>query len=305
MKNERKKRPVFIDLRTDFGFKRCFEDEKVMRKFLNIMIGNEYGHIKKVTFENVEHTKHRKEQRGVTFDLRCKLDNGDNVLVEMQNYGHRFFLTRANYYLYNLMEKHLEKGVVWSERQKDIPHLIGIFILGVPMEGLSEVITQTAECDLNTQQIIWDRMRKYFISLPNFSLEKGREPSAKEIWLQTIKNLGNMVNFDPKLYKRADAELKALIDKARVSALTEEEYQRYEAELKILSDQGTAETYGYDRGKAEGIAIGKEEGISIGKEEGIHEEAIRTAQVMIAEGLSIDLILQITRLTREEINALM
>lgn len=106
-----------------------------------------------------------------------------------------------------------------------------------------------------------------------------------------------MVNFDPKLYKRADAELKALIDKARVSALTEEEYQRYEAELKILSDQGTAETYGYDRGKAEGIAIGKEEGI--------HEEAIRTAPMMIAEGLSIDLILQITRLTREEINALM
>ncbi|MCQ2194398.1 MAG: Rpn family recombination-promoting nuclease/putative transposase, partial [Paludibacteraceae bacterium] len=214
-----KKRPVFIDLRTDFGFKRCFGDEKVMKRFLNIIIGKEYGEIESLVFENVESTRVRESQRGVTFDLRCRLANGDEVIVEMQNYGHRFFQTRANYYLYNLMDKHIGKGTAWSERETDIPHLIGVFILGAPMDELTEVITQTAECDLSTKEIIWDRIRKYYISLPNFSFDISKL-SDEDIWIQTIKNIGKMERIDPKIYDRADDELKALIDKARISALS-------------------------------------------------------------------------------------
>lgn len=290
------KRPVFIDLRTDFGFKRCFGDEKVMKRFLNIIIGKEYGHIESLVFENVECTKARETHRGVTFDLRCTLDNGDDVIVEMQNYGHRFFLTRANYYLYNLMDKHIGKGAVWSEREHDIPHLIGVFILGVPMNELTDVITQTAECNLATGKIIWDRMRKYFISLPNFNFDEKENPSDEEIWIQTIKNIGNMVSFDPKLYDRADDELKALIDKARISALSDEEYARYEAELKILSDEGTAERYGYDRGLKEGIEIGDKRGLKRG--------IIQTAKNMKEEGFDSETIAKITNLTISEIEAL-
>ncbi len=292
----KEERPVFIDLRTDFGFKRCFGDERVMKRFLNIIIGKEYGHIERLVFENVECVKPRENQRGVTFDLRCTLDNGNDVIVEMQNYGHPFFLTRANYYLYNLMDKHIEKGVVWSERNRDIPHLIGVFILGVPMKELTDVITQTAECNLTSGNVIWDRMRKYFISLPNFTFEEKEDPSDEQIWIQTIKNLGNMVNFDPKLYNRADDELKALIDKARVSALSDEEYARYERELKILSDEGTAERYGYDRGLEEGLERGIQQGIERG--------VIQTAKIMKEKGLDTELIAQITKLTTSEIEAL-
>lgn len=284
----RENRPVFIDLRTDFGFKRCFGEEKVMKRFLNIIIGKEYGHIESLVFENVEQTKTREVRRGVTFDLRCTLDNGENVIVEMQNYGHRFFLTRANYYLYTLMDKHIEKGISWSKREQDVPCLIGVFILGTPMKELTDVITQTVECKLSTGEIIWDRMRKYFISLPNFTFNNDEDPSDEEIWIQTIKNLGNMVSFDSNLYNRADDELKALIDKARVSALSDDEYARYEAELKILSDEGTAEMYGYDRGVKDGMEKG----------------LILTAKAMKEKGINAELIAQITQLSIAEIESL-
>ncbi|MCQ2217470.1 MAG: hypothetical protein MJZ33_03165 [Paludibacteraceae bacterium] len=68
-----------------------------------------------------------------------------------------------------------------------------------------------------------------------------------------------MERIDPKIYDRADDELKVLIDKARISALSDEEYSRYEAELKVLSDQGTAERYGYDRGLEKGLEKGRKE----------------------------------------------
>lgn len=287
------KRPVFIDLRTDFGFKRCFSDERIMKRFLNLIIGKEYGTIESLTFENVEHLMEREKQHGVTFDLHCRMKNGDEVIVEMQNYGHRYFKTRANYYLCQLMGRHIEKGVVWSKRKSDIPRLIGVFILGVPMKELTEIITQTAECNLKTKKIFWDRMRKYFISLPHFNLQKGgRKPSIKDIWLDIIKNLGKMEYINPEIYDRADDELKALIDKARVSALSDEEYARYEAELKILSDEGTAETYGYDRGLEEGMKKGIKEGI------------ILTAQAMKSNGIDIETISQITKISIAEIKNL-
>lgn len=304
MKDDMKsEKPVFIDLRTDFGFKRCFGDEKVMKRFLNLIFDGDYCKIESLVFENVEEIRQRESMRGVTFDLRCTLDNGDEVIVEMQNYGHRYFQTRANYYLYSLLDQHIKKGNVWSKLEADIPHLIGVFILGVPMKELKSVVTRTAECDLETKEIFWDRMRKYFISLPNFTFDdKVDSLSDKDIWIGTIKNLGNMEQIDPTVYERADDALKELIDKARVSALSDEEYRRYEAELKILSDEGTAERYGYDRGYDKGydsgygkgydtgygtgVAAGKEEGFAAGQTEGVVSERKKIILQLRSYGMS-------------------
>ena len=272
-------RGVYIDLKTDFGFKHCMGEEASMKSFLNAILSEDYGTIEHLEFLPVEQTRDHPDLRGVTFDLRCQLDNGDEVIVEMQNYTHPFFKTRANYYLYNLMDKHIKRGVSWSEREEDIPRLIGVFILGVPMEELEEVVTRTAEFDIDKQTEFWDRMRKYYISLPNFQLaveKSGLTP--KDIWLETIKNLGNMENLDPEIYEIADEALLKLIEKAKVSALSEAEYAQYEAELKVLSNRGTVERYGFEqgikRGLAEGRAQGLKEGLKEGREEG-REEGIK------------------------------
>lgn len=255
-------------------------NESAMLSFLNALLSEDYGKITHLTFENTEPPKHRIEQRGVTFDLRCILENGDEVIVEMQNYAHKFFQTRANYYLYKLMDKHIPQGVIWSKMTQDIPRLIGVFILGIPITELDDVVTQTAECDIKKSKVIWDRMRKYYISLPHFNIHSNTHLSLKDIWLETIKNLGNMVQIDPHLYEVADDALLELIEKAKVSALSKEEYSQYEAELKALSNEGTAEAYGFQRG--------------------IHETAIR----MLQYGESIDKIILFTGLSIEELHRL-
>lgn len=73
---------IYINLKSDFGFKRCFGDEKRLQAFLNVILSDDYGRIDEVKLESTEMTREHPRQRGVTFDLRCKLANGDGVLIE-------------------------------------------------------------------------------------------------------------------------------------------------------------------------------------------------------------------------------
>ncbi len=72
--------------------------------------------------------------------------------------------------------------------------------------------------------------------------------------------------------------------------------------VKIAAQQSF--TKGVEQGKKQGIEEGKKQGIEKGKQQGIEEEKISTANEMITAGLSIDLIMQITKLDKEVIEKL-
>lgn len=276
------KKPTFIDLRCDFGFKHCMGDAVVMKSFLNATISEEYGRIESLTFANVESKKGKRENRGVIFDLRCKVEDGSEILVEMQNYAHPYFKTRANYYLYRLMDEYISQGTNWSKMKEDIPHLIGIFILGKNMMGLDKTVTKTAECDLSNKKVFWDRMQKYFISLPHVQ-RLTKKASFKEIWFNIIKNLGSMRKIDESILEKADEGLLRLINKAKVAALSKEEYAEYEASLKALADEGAAEVYGYNRGLAEGSKKQAIKSASALLKKGIDKEIVKEAFPNLSE----------------------
>lgn len=63
-----------------------------------------------------------------------------------------------------------------------------------------------------------------------------------------------MENIDPRVYEIADESLLELIEKAKVSALTADEYAEYKRSMKEIADAGAAEAYGYERGIEKGIA---------------------------------------------------
>ena len=285
MEKRKRRKGVFVDLRTDFGFKHCLGSESPMRSFLNAILSDDYGKIRSVKFENVEIPPEKKDSRGVTFDLRCQTDDGTEILVEMQNYAQKLFKTRANYYLCRLMDRHIRQGFRWNDG-KDIPRMLGIFIMGKPMKGLNKLVTRTAEFDIDSCTEFWDRMRKYYIALNYFGQdgESGLH-TMRDIWISIVKNIGIMKEIDPYVLEVADEGLLELIEKARVSALTPEEYARYEAELKIISEEGSAEAYGYDRG--------------------FYHHAVKTARTMLAANkFSMEDIILCSGLTEAEIEDL-
>ncbi|MCR5496239.1 MAG: hypothetical protein K6F48_00175, partial [Paludibacteraceae bacterium] len=113
-----------------------------------------------------------------------------------------------------------------------------------------------------------------------------------------------MENIDPSVYERADEGLLKLIEKAKVSALSEEEYDQYEASMKYLEDEIDMEQHGYERGMEEGLKKGTEQGMKQGKLEGEKTANLRNAKRMKQKGLDVDDIAEITGLSPKEIEEL-
>ena len=277
----------YIDLRCDFGFKYCMSDPIIMKSFLNAILDGDEDTITRVKFENVEKTASQKDKRGVTFDLLCTTNKGASILIEMQNSCQKFFKTRANFYVYKLMDSKIKRGFSWRKMKKDIPKIIGIFIMGKNMADIDKAVTRTAECDLDTGKIFWDRHRKYFVSLPQFSLDVNNI-TKRDIWFDFFKNLGRMENIDPSVYERADEGLLRLIEKAKIGALSEKEHRIYEASMKALEDEVDMEEAGYERGL----------------EEGRKNNSIQIAKEMKKEGMAPSLIAKLTKLSLDEIETL-
>jgi len=155
--------------------------------------------------------------------------------------------------------------------------------------------------------------------LPMFRFDRSNI-TVKNIWISFFKNLGNMENIDPSVYERADEGLLRLIEKAKVSALSEEEYDQYEASMKYLEDEIDMEQHGYERGMEEGLKKGTEQGIKQGMEQGMKqgmkqgmeqgklegEKAanLRNAKNLKTLGVDIHTISQATGLSVEEIEEL-
>ena len=293
----------YIDLRCDFGFKYCMSDPIIMKSFLNALLEGDVEKITSVTFENVEMPRDAINQRGVTFDLHCTTETGDSILIEMQNSYQKFFKTRANFYIFNLMSKKIRRGIEWGKMENDITRIISIFIMGDGLAGLNDAITCTAECNVKTGEIFWDRHRKYFINLPKFKFD-AENITTKDIWINFFKNLGDMDNIHQSVYERADEGLLRLLEKAKVAALTDEERDVYEASMKRLEDEVDMEELGYKIGMEKGMEEGMEKGKEIGREEGEHNKSIQIATGMKQEGLDSALIAKLTNLTLEEIEKL-
>ena len=116
-----------------------------------------------------------------------------------------------------------------------------------------------------------------------------------------------MYRIDPSVYECADSALLELIEKAKVSALTDDELVRYEAGLKALEDAVDFEELLSDSVKeakaesfAEGHAEGHAEGVAEGRAEGKTQNQIETAKRMLSMKMDVEMIAHISGLSVEE-----
>lgn len=83
---------------TDYGFKKLFGDKEVMRAFLTDLLEPK-SPIAEIIFLDKEMNAPYSYERGVTYDLRCKSEDGSEFIVEMQNRSQRYFSDRILFYL--------------------------------------------------------------------------------------------------------------------------------------------------------------------------------------------------------------
>ena len=194
---------VFINLLTDFGFKRVFGIKEVMLDFLNVILEIPGG-IADLTYGNVEILGLTKEDRKAIYDLICITGNGERIIVEIQNIEQEFYRDRMLIYVSQLIQEQNVLGKVgdknWNYKLAPV-YSINIlnFLLGKkksPKKYLSHWLLK----ERDTNEVLYDKLTFVCIELPLFGKNLRGVKTALEQWIFLIKRLHELKNI-PKKYK--------------------------------------------------------------------------------------------------------
>ncbi|MEL6881279.1 MAG: Rpn family recombination-promoting nuclease/putative transposase, partial [Cyanobacteria bacterium J06607_10] len=90
----------YINLLTDFGFKRVFGSEpnkQLLVNFLNTLLP-EHHHIQSLSYKSTENLGNVQIDRKAIFDIYCQGTNGERFIVELQKAKQNFFKDRSVFY---------------------------------------------------------------------------------------------------------------------------------------------------------------------------------------------------------------
>ena len=298
----------YISPLSDFGFKKCFRDEIVMKGFLNALF--KYAgmamQIENITYLNNESDADTRKKHRVIFDLKCKLSNGEYVIVEMQNERQSFIDRRILYYMSRGVSQQGDivshNGDIVTREEKrewdfDIKKVIGVFLFNFNVPG-EEDCPVSRHCIVNVSKrgkhISNDLFEYWKIQLPHFRSKIFKPEDCKKLldcWLFNISNMDKMNTTMPFITKSAG--LSRLNELGRFHAMSQKEQDRYIKEnfddVVVIKDV---------------IKVKMQESREEGRAEGERAKSLETAAKMKLRGYSVDVICDITGLTPDEVGKL-
>ena len=296
------------NLKNDIIFKTFFSrkgNEEYLKDFLNALLGIEIETIKIKEEVNLEQLSTM--EKGGRLDLQATLNERQIINIELQSKDKGNFRVRTVFYASKIISREVVRGTDYDDLDKTIL----INILGYEMfPQFDDYISKTSiVLESHKDFEVIDNIQWWFIELPKF--RRAHPDMSKKInqWLAFIddedKELVEVAEKKNKVLKKARKEVEYLTGDAAVRRMAELR-EKWDLEYEVSMDY--AKKKGIQDGIKQGIKEGKEQGIKEGKEQGIkigeRNNQIKTAKEMKKQGLSIDLIEQITKLSKEEIEKL-
>ncbi len=90
----------YVNLLTDFGFKRVFgsePNEQLLMDFLNTLLPERHR-IKALSYKSTENLGNTPIDRKAIFDIYCQSESGERFIVEIQKAKQNFFKDRSVFY---------------------------------------------------------------------------------------------------------------------------------------------------------------------------------------------------------------
>ena len=279
----------YINPFTDVGFKRIFGQElskPLLLDFLNSLFEGE-KHIVNLTFLDKEQPALFEEDRSLIYDIYCETDEGEKIIVEMQNKSQPFFKNRSIYYVSESIARQGERGSSWNY-EIDSVYLVA-FLNFSPLDFKKQFRTDVVLAEKDTQEQFSDKLRMIYLQLPLFKKEAEECENQVERWIYLLKNMETLNRLP---WAAQSAVFKKLESIADVSAMTRAERLQYDEALKKYRD--TISVF-------EGVRL---EGRMEGRVEGSLKEKIAIARNLKSMGMSISDISKATGLQEEEIKEL-
>ncbi len=297
----------FVNPFTDIGFKVIFgqpASKKLLITLLNELLAGEH-HIEDLCFLDKEDHADNISDKGIIYDLYCRTDSNEYIIVEMQNRWHSNFLDRTLYYVCRALgrlpelpppdkiripvkdDSETSGGIVceasipYGARYK-LNTVYGIFLMNFKESGLNKKFrTDVVLADRDTGEIVNPHLRQIYLQFPYFRKELAECETLYEKLMYALKNMNNWNRMPDALKEQVFKHLDQL---AAVANLSEEN--------RIAYDKAV------DRYRVSRIV---EEDI---REEGIKKGKIETAIQMKNDGMPLSTIAKYTGLSIKEIEQL-
>lgn len=286
----------YLDPKADVVFKKIFGDHpELLVSFLNAVLPlPEDRPIVNITYLPSEQVPGIPTFKRTIVDVKCTDSAGRVFIVEMQMAWAHWFKQRLLFGTSQAFVKQLEKG-------EDYFFLEPVYGLGLIAETYN---TESSDWYHHYQLIkkgseegdVIEHLQLIFIELPKFPVHSPEGKQLKLLWLRFLREINEKtVSVSEELLEVP--EIAKAIELAEESAYTQKELAFYESYWDQVRREKTMIREKYAKGKAEGEAKGRAEG----KAEGKAEEKNDMAKKMLATGLPIKTIMEITELTEEAI----
>ena len=254
----------YINLLTDFGFKRVFGTEANKQftiDFLNTVLP-EHHHIQDLTFEHNENLGITAFDRRAIFDVFCEGSNGEQFIVEMQRTRQAFFRDRSLFYATFPIQEQSTRGD-WDYQLTPV-YTVSVldFIMDRQQEN-PKFIHRVALKDDDGKQF-YDKFSFIYIELPKFNKALSQLTSHEDKWLYVFRHLSEFTSQPQPL---SDPIFDDLFEVAEIANFSPDEQDVYQVALKTYSDWQNvtttviqeAEEKAEEKGRAKGREEGREE----------------------------------------------
>ena len=290
----------YISLLTDFGFKRIFgttPNKDLLINFLNSLFEG-FQVIKDVKYLNSEHVGDVYAERKAIFDVYCENENGEKFIVEMQNAYQKYFKDRSLFYSTFPIREQATKGAEWNFK---LEHVYTVALLNFDLKeeafDQDDINHDVGLLDKKTHKVFNDKLSFKYVEIAKFDKTEDELVTLYDKWLYVLKNLSRLDKRPAALKEKIFSKL---FGEAEIAKFTPTELKEYEDSLKAYRDVKNSIDTALEKGREEGRVEGRAEGRAEGRE----QRNIEIAKKMLAAGMDIDTVINMTDLSKSEIEKL-
>jgi len=223
----------YINLFTDFGFKKIFgseENKDILLDFLNTLLEGSQN-IVDLTYLNTERLGKNITERKAIFDLYCENDKGEKFIIELQRAKQEFFKERSIFYASRAIEEQAEQGK-WNYNWKAV-YVIAMMDFEFSGMGHENVKSDVILYDTENQMQFSDKLRFIYLEMPKFNKTENQIESNYDKWLYLLKNIAHLEEIPKKLQLFLFEKIFALAEYTNLEPTSK---RAYEESLKEYRD---------------------------------------------------------------------
>lgn len=276
----------------DYVFKQIFGttgNEEITKGLVSSIIGRKIKTISLDKNPNLE--RERKEEKSSVLDIKVTLDSNIICNIEMQLESSKNIEKRILYYWSKLYSRGINRG----DNYNQLPKTIIILITQFEFEKFKEIHKFHTEWKIRETEcsniVLTPDLEFHIIELPKvkkINNENITEEQRKlRLWAKFLLNPDEME--ESEMISKVDEDLKLAIDELYRLRQDDEQVELAEMRVIDLMYQKGREEYVYDNGL----------------EKGKKEKQIEIAKKMLLKNISRDEIMEITGLSKKEIEKLL